>query len=91
MAELEAEQKQAAEKEQLKINAAVNLAKMQAMALMLQQSHPVPAWFGSSEGTPSSSASGERDTPNIYNWSRAGTRFNIFSRGINIFSAHKHA
>ena len=59
VAELEADQKQAAEKEQLKINAAVNLAKMQAMALMLQQSRPVAApSFSSAEGTPSSSSSG---------------------------------
>ena len=58
VAELEADQKQAAEKEQLKINAAVNLAKMQAMALMLQQSRrPVAASFSSAEGTPSSSSS----------------------------------
>ena len=59
VAELEAEQKQQGEKEKLKIAAAVNLAKMQAMALMLQQSRPVAApSFSSAEGTPSSSSSG---------------------------------
>ena len=79
MAELEAEQKQAAEKEQLKINAAVNLAKMQAMALMLQQSRrPVAASFSSAEGTPSSSSSGAgAETPIFGGAGLASAFFNV--------------
>ena len=78
VAELEADQKQAAEKEQLKINAAVNLAKMQAMALMLQQSRPVAASFSSAEGTPSSSSSGAgAETPIFGGAGLASAFFNV--------------